>query len=71
MFTVLELRSDIGTNNAMIIISMVVSLYYGAKHENKFISDNYKVYNILIPIEQSKESMQIHHYVVCGLHKMG
>ena len=35
VFTVLALRGDIATDNAMIIISMVVSFYFGTQHEKK------------------------------------
>ncbi len=33
VFAVLALRGDIGPDNAMIIISMVVSFYFGTQHE--------------------------------------
>ena len=33
VFGVLALRGDIGPDNAMIIISMVVSFYFGTQHE--------------------------------------
>ena len=35
VFTVLALRGDIAADNAMIIISMVVSFYFGTQHEKK------------------------------------
>jgi hypothetical protein len=35
IFAVLSLRGDIGPDNAMIIISMVVSFYFGTQHEKK------------------------------------
>lgn len=35
VFTVLALRGDITADNAMIIISMVVSFYFGTQHEKK------------------------------------
>jgi hypothetical protein len=33
VFAVLSLRGDISSDNAMIIISMVVSFYFGTQHE--------------------------------------
>lgn len=33
VFAVLALRGDISADNAMIIISMVVSFYFGTQHE--------------------------------------
>ena len=33
VFAVLALRGDIGPYNAMVIISMVVSFYFGTQHE--------------------------------------
>ena len=33
VFAVLSLRGDISADNAMIIISMVVSFYFGTQHE--------------------------------------
>ena len=33
VFAVLSLRGDISPDNAMIIISMVVSFYFGTQHE--------------------------------------
>lgn len=33
VFTVLSLRKDISPDNAMIVISMVVSFYFGTQHE--------------------------------------
>ena len=33
VFAVLSLRKDISADNAMIIISMVVSFYFGTQHE--------------------------------------
>ena len=33
VFAVLALRGDISSDNAMIIISMVVSFYFGTQHE--------------------------------------
>lgn len=38
VFAVLSLRGDISPDNVMIIISMVVSFYFGTQHEKK-ISD--------------------------------
>ena len=35
VFAVLALRGDIGDDNAMIIISMVVSFYFGTQHEKQ------------------------------------
>lgn len=35
VFTVLALRGDITADNAMIIISMVVSFYFGTQSEKK------------------------------------
>ena len=35
IFAVLALRGDIASDNAMIIISMVVSFYFGTQHEKK------------------------------------
>lgn len=35
VFTVLALRGDIGADNSMIIISMVVSFYFGTQYERK------------------------------------
>ena len=35
VFAVLALRGDIGPDNAMIIISMVVSFYFGTQHEKQ------------------------------------
>lgn len=35
VFAVLALRGDITPDNAMIIISMVVSFYFGTQHEKK------------------------------------
>ena len=35
VFGVLALRGDIEANNVMIIISMVVSFYFGTQHEKK------------------------------------
>lgn len=37
VFAVLSLRGDIGPDNAMIIISMVVSFYFGTQHEKKSV----------------------------------
>lgn len=33
VFAVLALKSDISPDNAMIVISMVVSFYFGTQHE--------------------------------------
>ena len=33
VFTVLSLRGSISADNAMIVISMVVSFYFGTQHE--------------------------------------
>lgn len=35
VFAVLALRGDITPDNSMIIISMVVSFYFGTQHEKK------------------------------------
>lgn len=35
VFVVLALRGDISADNAMIVISMVVSFYFGTQHERK------------------------------------
>lgn len=35
VFAVLALNGSIGPDNAMIIISMVVSFYFGTQHEKK------------------------------------
>lgn len=35
VFTVLALRGSISSDNVMIIISMVVSFYFGTQHEKK------------------------------------
>ena len=35
VFAALALRGDIGPDNAMIIISMVVSFYFGTQHEKQ------------------------------------
>lgn len=35
VFAVLALRGDISPDNSMIIISMVVSFYFGTQHEKK------------------------------------
>ena len=35
VFAVLSLRGDIAPDNVMIIISMVVSFYFGTQHEKK------------------------------------
>lgn len=41
VFAVLALRGDIGPDNVMIIISMVVSFYFGTQHEKKISSDEH------------------------------
>ena len=33
IFTVLSLRGDISADNAMVVITMVVSFYFGTQHE--------------------------------------
>ena len=33
VFAILALRGDIGPDNVMIVISMVVSFYFGTQHE--------------------------------------
>ena len=38
VFAVLALRGDIEPDNVMIIISMVVSFYFGTQHEKKEIN---------------------------------
>lgn len=35
VFAVLALRRDISPDNAMIVISMVISFYFGTQHEKK------------------------------------
>jgi len=35
VFTVLAIRGDIQPDNVMIIVSMVVSFYFGTQHEKK------------------------------------
>ncbi len=35
VFAVLSIRGDIGPDNTMLIISMVVSFYFGTQHEKK------------------------------------
>ena len=35
VFAVLALKGDISADNAMIVISMVVSFYFGTQHEKK------------------------------------
>lgn len=40
VFTVLALRGDISADNAMIIISMVVSFYFGCQAEKKNTKNN-------------------------------
>ena len=35
VFAVLALRGSISSDNAMIVISMVVSFYFGTQHEKK------------------------------------
>lgn len=42
VFAVLALRGDIGPDNVMIIISMVVSFYFGTQHEKKVAADEHK-----------------------------
>jgi hypothetical protein len=39
VFAVLALRGDIGADNTMIIISMVVSFYFGTQHEKSEKTD--------------------------------
>lgn len=39
VFAVLALRSDISADNVMIIISMVVSFYFGTQHEKGTVTD--------------------------------
>ena len=41
VFAVLALRGDIGPDNVMIIISMVVSFYFGTQHEKKVAADEH------------------------------
>lgn len=38
VFAVLALRGDIQPDNVMIIISMVVSFYFGTQHEKKALT---------------------------------
>lgn len=33
VFTVLSLRGDIAADNAMLVVSMVISFYFGTQHE--------------------------------------
>lgn len=35
VFVVLALRGDISADNAMLIVSMVISFYFGTQHERK------------------------------------
>lgn len=35
VFTVLALRGDISADNAMLVVSMVISFYFGTQHEKK------------------------------------
>lgn len=35
VFTVLALRGDITADNAMLVVSMVISFYFGTQHEKK------------------------------------
>ena len=37
VFAILALRGDISPDNVMIIISMVVSFYFGTQHEKKTV----------------------------------
>ena len=39
VFAVLALQGDISADNVMIIISMVVSFYFGTEHEKKAAQD--------------------------------
>lgn len=39
VFSVLALRGDIQPDNVMIIVSMVVSFYFGTQSERKALSD--------------------------------
>lgn len=41
VFAVLALRGDIGPDNVMIIISMVVSFYFGTQHEKKVATEEH------------------------------
>ena len=41
VFAVLALRGDIGADNVMIIISMVVSFYFGTQHEKKVATEEH------------------------------
>ena len=38
VFAVLSLRGDITPDNTMIVISMVVSFYFGTQHEKKEVA---------------------------------
>lgn len=38
VFAVLALRGEIASDNVMIIISMVVSFYFGTQHERKNVT---------------------------------
>lgn len=40
VFAVLSLRGDITADNSMIIISMVVSFYFGTQHEKKAVGES-------------------------------
>ncbi len=40
VFVILSMRGDISSDNAMIIISMVVSFYFGTQSEKKAISNS-------------------------------
>ena len=35
VFTALALRGDISADNAMLVVSMVISFYFGTQHEKK------------------------------------
>ena len=35
VFVVLSLRGDISADNAMLVVSMVISFYFGTQHEKK------------------------------------
>lgn len=39
VFSVLALRGDISADNVMIIVTAVISFYFGTQHERKNIAD--------------------------------
>ena len=45
VFAVLALRGDITPDNVMIIVSCVISFYFGTQHEKKVVDNNTTVEN--------------------------